>query len=162
MLRRRDGSKGCATLHGSVAIPASSLPPVRALRQRRADQNFCRIRIRWGAHTARESRQTSTGTATTTNYRRHNFIFGGDFRRQEFNEFGQQNPRGTFAFTGAATQAGGSSSSGGASTTTGSDLADFLLGIPDTSAISYGNPDKYFRQSVYDLYFTDDWRMLPQ
>src|ERR1035437_2838859 len=98
----------------------------------------------------------------STNYRRHNFIFGGDFRRQKFNEFGQQNPRGTFAFTGAATQAGGSSSSGGASTSTGSDLADFLLGIPDTSAISYGNPDKYFRQSVYDLYFTDDWRMLPQ
>ncbi len=92
------------------------------------------------------------------NYRRHNFIFGGDFRRQEFNEYGQQNPRGSFAFTGAATQAVGS----GASTTTGSDLADFLLGIPDTSGLSYGNPDKYLRQSVYDLYFTDDWRMLPQ
>jgi hypothetical protein len=92
------------------------------------------------------------------NYRRHNFIFGGDFRRQEFNEYGQQNPRGSFAFTGAATQAAGS----GASTTTGSDLADFLLGIPDTSMLSYGNPDKYLRQSVYDLYFTDDWRMLPQ
>ena len=97
-----------------------------------------------------------------TSLRRHNFDFGGDFRRQEFNQFGQQNPRGTFAFTGAATQAGGSSSSGGASTTTGSDLADFLLGIPDTSAISYGNPDKYLRQSVYDLYFIDDWRMLPE
>ncbi len=92
------------------------------------------------------------------NYRRHNFIFGGDFRRQEFNEYGQPNPRGSFAFTGAATQAPGS----GASTTTGSDLADFLLGIPDTSALSYGNPDKYLRQLVYDLYFTDDWRMLPQ
>ena len=65
-------------------------------------------------------------------------------------------------FTGAATQAGGSSSSGGASTTTGSDFADFLLGIPDTSAISFGNADKYFRQSVYDLYFTDDWRLLPE
>lgn len=92
-----------------------------------------------------------------TDLRRHNFNFGGDFRRQEFNEYGQQNPRGTFVFTGAATQGGNSSS-----TAAGSDLADFLLGIPDTSAISYGNPDKYFRQSVYDLYFTDDWRMLPE
>ena len=97
-----------------------------------------------------------------TNLRRHNFDYGGDFRRQEFNEYQQQNPRGAFVFTGAATQAGGSSSSGGASTTTGSDFADFLLGIPDTSAISFGNPDKYFRQSVYDLYFTDDWRLLPE
>lgn len=97
-----------------------------------------------------------------TNLRRHNFDYGGDFRRQEFNEYGQQNPRGTFVFTGAATQQGGSSSSGAASVTTGSDLADFLLGIPDTSAISHGNPDKYFRQSVYDLYFTDDWRLMPE
>ena len=97
-----------------------------------------------------------------TNLRRHNFDYGGDLRRQEFNEYQQQNPRGSFVFTGAATQAGGSSSSGGASTATGSDLADFLLGIPDTSAISFGNPDKYLRQSVYDLYFTDDWRLLPE
>ena len=93
------------------------------------------------------NRTDATSVNVSTNFRRHNFIFGGDFRRQEFNEYGQQNPRGTFEFTGAAT---------------GSDLADFLLGIPDTSAISYGNADKYFRQSVYDLYFTDDWRMLPE
>ena len=98
----------------------------------------------------------------TTNYRRHNFSFGGDFRRQEFNEFEQENPRGKFTFTGAATQQGGSSAGGGVSTTTGSALADFLLGIPDTSAISFGNPDKYFRQSVYDAYFNDDWRLLPE
>ena len=108
------------------------------------------------------NRTDMTSGNVSTNFRRHNFIFGGDFRRQEFNEYGQENPRGGFVFTGAATQAGGSSATGGASTTTGSDLADFLLGIPDTSAISYGNADKYFRQSVYDLYFTDDWRMLPE
>lgn len=93
--------------------------------------------------------------------RRHNLNIGGDFRRQEFNEYGQQNPRGTFTFTGAATQQGGSAASGTA-ITTGSALADFLMGVPDTSAISFGNPDKYFRQSVYDLYFNDDWRVLPE
>jgi hypothetical protein len=107
------------------------------------------------------NRTDALSANVSTNYRRHNFIYGGDFRRQESNEYGQQNPRGSFAFTGAATQAPGSASAG-ASTTTGSDLADFLLGIPDTSALSFGNPDKYLRQSVYDLYFTDDWRMLPQ
>ncbi len=106
------------------------------------------------------NRTDAMNVNVSTNYRRHNFIFGGDFRRQEYNVFGQDNPRGRFAFTGAATQQGGTSS--GTSTTTGSDLADFLIGIPDTSAISYGNPDKYFRQSVYDLYFTDDWRLMPQ
>jgi trimeric autotransporter adhesin len=43
----------------------------------------------------------------------------------------------------------------------GSDLADFLIGIPDTSAIAFGNADKYFREPVYDAYATDDWRVLP-
>jgi Carboxypeptidase regulatory-like domain len=107
------------------------------------------------------NRTDALNVNVSTNYRRHYFVFGGDFRRQEYNVNSQQNPRGMFTFTGAATQQGGSSA-GGASTTTGSDLADFLLGIPDASAISFGNPDKYFRQSVYDLYFTDDWRLMPQ
>ncbi|HEY1577412.1 MAG TPA: carboxypeptidase regulatory-like domain-containing protein [Terracidiphilus sp.] len=77
---------------------------------------------------------------------RHNISAGGDLRKEEFNEFFQQNPRGSFAFTGA---------------TTGSDVADFLIGIPDTSSIAFGNPDKYFRQTVYDAFATDDWRVLP-
>ncbi len=44
----------------------------------------------------------------------------------------------------------------------GSDVADFLLGIPDASAIAFGNADKYLRQSVYDAYLNDDWRVNPQ
>jgi hypothetical protein len=85
---------------------------------------------------------------------RHNITMGGDFRRQQFNYLGQQNPRGTFAFTGAATR--------GANGGGGDDFADFVLGIPDTSSLAFGNADKYFRESVYDAYFTDDWRMRPE
>lgn len=87
----------------------------------------------------------------------HNISFGGDFRRQEFNYLSQQNPRGTFTFTGVATQGNENGTTVG-----GSDLADFLLGIPDTSAIAFGNADKYFRESVYDAFITDDWRVSPQ
>ena len=76
----------------------------------------------------------------------HDFKFGGDLKKLEFNDYGQQNPRGAFTFTGAAS---------------GSDLADFLLGIPDTSSIAFGNADKYLRQTEYTLYFVDDWRALP-
>ncbi|MGJ5818929.1 carboxypeptidase regulatory-like domain-containing protein [Paludibaculum fermentans] len=74
----------------------------------------------------------------------HNIAFGSDARRQQFNYLSQQDPRGTFTFTGAGT---------------GSDFADFLLGTPRTSSIAFGNPDKYFRQTVYDAYLTDDWRI---
>jgi hypothetical protein len=86
---------------------------------------------------------------------RHNTTLGGDIRRQQWNDSFQQNPRGAFAFTGAATE----SASG--DTATGSDLADFLLGIPDTSSLAYGDADKYLRQMVYDVYATDDWRISP-
>lgn len=78
---------------------------------------------------------------------KHDVTFGGDYRRLQFNVLSQQNPRGSYAFTGAAT---------------GSDVADFILGVPDTSAIAYGNADKYLRQSVYDAFITDDWRLRPE
>ena len=76
----------------------------------------------------------------------HNVSFGTDFRRQQFNALSQQNPRGAFTFTGALT---------------GSDFADFLLGIPATSSIAFGNADKYFRESAYDAFIKDDWRVKP-
>jgi hypothetical protein len=99
--------------------------------------------------------------SVSTTYRHHEFTFGGDFRKQEFNEDTEQNPRGTFTFTGAATAAPGSASASAAGQTSGFDFADFLLGIPDTSALAFGNADKYFRQPVYDAFITDDWRLRP-
>ncbi len=77
---------------------------------------------------------------------RHNLAFGGLFRRQQFNLLAQEDPRGTVAFTGAAA---------------GSDWAGFLLGIPDTSSIAFGNADKYLRASASAAYVTDDWRLSP-
>jgi hypothetical protein len=88
--------------------------------------------------------------------RPHNFTFGGDIRRIASNVFAQQNARGNFGFTGAATQ---TIVNGVAVPGSGSDFADFLLGTPDASSIAFGNADKYYRSTNYDLYFTDDWRV---
>ncbi len=88
------------------------------------------------------------------NHFAHNVTGGVDLRRQQFNYLSQANPRGTFSFTGATTAKAGVAGSG-------SDLADFLIGTPDASAISFGNADKYLRQTVYDAYLTDDWRVNP-
>ena len=84
--------------------------------------------------------------------------YGGDFRRQEFNQLSQQNPRGAFTFTGAAT----STMVNGIQTPgTGSAFADFLIGVPDASSLAFGNADKYFRSNMMDAFVNDDWRVGP-
>jgi hypothetical protein len=87
------------------------------------------------------------------NHNQHNITVGGDFKREELNDFGQSNPRGSFTFTGAATQGSASGS--------GYDLADFAIGVPDASSVAFGNAEKYLRQSVADVYIADDWRITP-
>ncbi len=99
------------------------------------------------ANSAFNRNRTDDFTASMAIYRsKHNVTIGGEFRKQEYNVLSQENPRGTFTFNGEAT---------------GSDLVDFLTGVPDTSAIAYGNADKYFREPVYAAYVNDDWRVLP-
>jgi hypothetical protein len=88
----------------------------------------------------------SVGESVSWTRGRHNLSFGGDFARHEFNVYSQQNPRGTFTFTGSG----------------GGDILQFLNGTPSTSALAYGNPDKYLRQSTYDLFANDDWRLRPE
>jgi hypothetical protein len=108
------------------------------------------------ANSAFNRNVTNSVSASTLIYTgKHNITIGGEFHKQQYNDFFEQNPRGAFGFTGAATEgpAGGSAS--------GSDLADFLIGVPDTSAIAFGNADKYFREPLYSAYFTDDWRVMP-
>ena len=103
--------------------------------------------------------QTSMLTAAIAwNRGNHNVSFGGEYRRMQVNLLSQQNPRGSFTFTGAST----------AGPVPGillpgarNDLAGFLLGVPDTLSIAFGNADKYFRSSAYAAYFADDCRMNP-
>lgn len=113
-----------------------------------------------GVRAFNRNRTDGLNESTSWSRRGHNLTFGGGLRRLEFNVLSQQNPRGTFTFTGAATS--GTPDATSPTATSGSDIADFLLGIPDTSAIAYGNADKYFRQGVYDLFATDDWRARPE
>jgi len=86
------------------------------------------------------------GGETLWNHGPHNVTAGGDYKRHTLNVVSQQNPRGTFSFTGA---------------TTGSDIADFLLGVPHTSSIAFGNAEKDLQASLANAYVTDDWRISP-
>jgi hypothetical protein len=85
----------------------------------------------------------------------HELTFGGDIRFQQFNPVNQSNARGSFTFNGTATAAPGSTTT----QTSGYDLADFLLGVPDSTSIAYGNADKYFRTRWWDIYVNDSWHM---
>ncbi|HTB19318.1 MAG TPA: TonB-dependent receptor, partial [Bryobacteraceae bacterium] len=89
----------------------------------------------------------------------HTMTFGGDFKRQDRNTTTDQNARGTFQFSGIATSA--FNSSGQPLPNTGLDLADFLLGLPQSSSVQFGGASDYFRQNAWDAYANDDWRVNP-
>jgi hypothetical protein len=102
------------------------------------------------AESAFNRRETNSVTdAVLYTHRKHNLSAGVNFRRQESNVLSQQNPRGTYTFTTAGS-------------VTGTDFGDFLAGVPDNSAIAYGNADKYLREPVYGVYVNDDWRLRPE
>lgn len=87
----------------------------------------------------------------------HTMQFGGEIRRLQFNTDSSPNPRGQFVFTGLLTSE--LDASGAPVTGTGSDLADFLLGLPFSTSEQFGNPNTYFRSWGFAAYAQDDWRV---
>jgi hypothetical protein len=109
-----------------------------------------------GNYSLNRNQTSSIGESLTWVHGTHSFSFGGDYRRQQFNQLADSNGRGSYTFTGIATSA---IVNGVAQNGTGYDLADFLLSKPATGSIRYGNPDKYFRGSANSLFVNDDWRI---
>jgi hypothetical protein len=87
----------------------------------------------------------------------HNLSAGITYKRQQFNVQTDSNARGTFAFTGLATSA--FDSAGNPIPSTGFDLADFLLGLPQSSSVRFGDSSTYFRGNQYGAFAQDDWRV---
>jgi hypothetical protein len=73
----------------------------------------------------------------------HNVSFGAEWRARHIDSASQTNPRGTFTFTGAST---------------GDDIADFLLGLPHASAISFGER-RVLLGWLASAYVVDDWHV---
>ena len=92
-------------------------------------------------------------------HKKHNMRFGFDIRRVHADSIGGNNPLGSFTFTGYATSSPASQTSGTAGTATGSGFADFLLGLPASTAIQAGLYKIYLRENVYDWYANDDYRL---
>ncbi len=106
---------------------------------------------------ADQSMSVSEGLTWTRNG--HNVSFGFQYRRNLTNQFSEPNGRGSYTFSGLLTSA--FDAAGNPVAGTGFDLADFLLGFPQTSSIRYGNADTYFRGSSWSVFTQDDWRVRP-
>ena len=109
----------------------------------------------------RELDQTYTFSDTISwNHSKHNWRFGGDYRRilQSFRS--SRNAEGRFVFTGFATSeyAAGSTIP---MADTGYDFADFLLGFPQQTSLQFGANSYNFRANSFDFFAQDDWRILP-
>jgi trimeric autotransporter adhesin len=105
----------------------------------------------------RELDQTYTISDTVAwNHGKHNWRFGGDYRRilQSFRS--AKNSNGSFVFTGFAT---GDYASDSLAPDTGYDFADFLIGMPQQTSLQTGTNSYDFRANSYDLYAQDDWRL---
>ena len=86
---------------------------------------------------------------------KHNMRFGGDYRRVHHDFLAGSNATGDFAFTGLFTEDAAQDPA------TGSSIADFLLGLPQSTTLNSSLAKSYLRDNVFDAYAMDDWRVLP-
>ncbi|MCU1260791.1 MAG: TonB-dependent receptor, partial [Bryobacterales bacterium] len=85
----------------------------------------------------------------------HTVRFGGEFRRDHYNQIGNQFARGQFTFQPNATQ-------NPANKTGGDSFAEFLLGqlYQSEAAVAVGNA-KYLQNS-FAIYIDDTWKLTPK
>ncbi|MDQ2775461.1 MAG: TonB-dependent receptor [Acidobacteriota bacterium] len=104
--------------------------------------------------------QSQSGTESITLLRGlHSLTLGVSFTRADLSTRTDPNGRGAFSFTGVQTSA--VNANGQPLTGTGYDLADFLLGLPQSSSIRYGDSSNYFYQNQTVGYGQDEWKARP-
>jgi hypothetical protein len=135
----RTNVSGLAGISGNNQDPANWGPPALVFASGIAG-------LATAQFASNRDRTHAWGAESQWNHGRHNVTFGGDVKRRRLDIVSQLNARGTFDFTGRST---------------GSDLADFLLGLPHASALATGNADKLLAATNADAYVTDDWRVSP-
>ena len=91
---------------------------------------------------------------------KHTVKAGFEIRKIDANTRTDPAPRGSFTFDGSQTAL--LDSSGKPVSGTGSDFADFLLGLPQATSERFGASSTYFRSWGYVGYVQDDWHIVPQ
>jgi hypothetical protein len=87
---------------------------------------------------------------------KHSFRFGGEIRRDNYNQVGNQFPRGSFGFDPDATSISGATA---AQRIGGNAFADFLLGYSKRSESAVQIASAKFRNTAYGIYFDDVFKI---
>jgi hypothetical protein len=104
------------------------------------------------APSERDDRRWSATYTLTHPVRRHTFRVGGSAQFDRSSSRTETNAAGSFLFTGLYT---------GHGQVGGSDVADFLLGLPQQSSLQYGPGLVAFTGRSTSAFAQDDWRARP-
>ena len=85
---------------------------------------------------------------------KHSFKFGVEYDRQNFNQVGNQYPRGQYSFSANATQS--------AARTGGDAFAEFLLGNIFQSTIALSVAEVKFQRNMEAAFVDDTWKVTPK
>lgn len=99
-----------------------------------------------------------TDTISYVLHRKHNLQFGYLLRKLQSNTTNYSNARGSYSFSGLLTSelnAQGQPVQG-----SGFDFADYLLALPQSTSLKYGENNDYYRGWSTGWYAQDDWRPL--
>jgi hypothetical protein len=92
----------------------------------------------------------------------HSFRFGGEARRDEYNQVGNQFARGSFLFDINATAITVKNAAGALAASGGDAFADFLLGQSKRSEAAVAIAQAQFRNWSYAWYADDVWKATPK
>ena len=109
-----------------------------------------------GSNNRNVSQNIGVGDSVTWAKGKQTRSFGFNYSRIQSNSITDSNARGSYSFSGIGTSA--YDANGIPVNGTGSDFADYLVGLPQTSSIRFGNGDIYFRSSSYSAFVSDDYR----
>jgi hypothetical protein len=87
---------------------------------------------------------------------KHSIKIGGEFRRDRYNQYGNQKATGEFLFDGQSTFDPANRNA------TGFIFADYMLGLPGQSARVVAMANGMLRRSSYSGYIQDDWKITPK
>jgi outer membrane receptor protein involved in Fe transport len=97
---------------------------------------------------------------------RHQFKFGGEFRKAQLDEFYHRHALGSFTFDGTEGPHPGSGVAWNAGATDTDKLvgalADFLAGNVKSSSIALGDPSRQVFVNTFDFFGQDAWQLSPK